>query len=47
LCLRRYAAEMLQDIREIGGEQYLWEFNKFIADEMEEKRKPPPFTVSY
>jgi hypothetical protein len=38
---------VLQEIREIGGEQYLWEFARFTKYELEESRKPPPPTVSY
>ena len=43
----RVDVEVLQDIREIGGEQYLWEFARFTKDELETSRKPPPPTVSY
>ena len=43
----RVDVEVLQDIREIGGEQYLWEFARFTNDELETSRKPPPPTVSY
>ena len=43
----RIDVEVLQEIREIGGEQYLWEFARFTKDELEESRKPPPPTVSY
>ena len=43
----RIDVELLQDIREIGGEQYLWEFARFTKDELETSRKPPPPTVSY
>ena len=42
----RIDVELLQDIREIGGEQYLWEFARFTKDELESSRKPPPPTVS-
>lgn len=39
--------EVLAKIREIGGEQYLWEFARFTQRELEESKKPPPPTVSY
>ena len=39
--------EVLAKIREIGGEQYLWEFARFTQRELEESRKPPPPTISY
>jgi len=43
----RSDVEILAEIREIGGEQYLWEFERFTRDELEESRKPPPPTVRY
>ena len=43
----RSDVEILAEIREIGGEQYLWEFARFTRDELEESRKPPPPTVRY
>ena len=39
--------EVLAKIREIGGDQYLWEFARFTQRELEESKKPPPPTVSY
>ena len=38
---------VLGDMREIGGEQSLWEFAQWTRRELEEMRKPPPPTVSY
>ena len=43
----RSDVEILAEIREIGGEQYLWEFARYTRDELEESRKPPPPTVRY
>ena len=43
----RSDVEILAEIREIGGEQYLWEFARFTRDELEESRKPPPPKVRY
>ena len=43
----RSDVDILADIREIGGEQYLWEFARYTRDELEESRKPPPPTVRY
>ena len=43
----RSDVDILAEIREIGGEQYLWEFARYTRDELEESRKPPPPTVRY
>ena len=43
----RRDVDVLSDIREIGGEQSLWEFAQWTRKELEEMRKPPPPTVSY
>jgi len=43
----RADADVLGDMREIGGEQSLWEFAQWTRRELEEMRKPPPPTVSY
>jgi hypothetical protein len=39
--------DVLADIREIGGELSLWEFAQWTKNELDEQRKPPPFTISY
>jgi hypothetical protein len=38
---------IMEDIREIGGEQYLWEFAQFTKGALERQRMPPPPTISY
>ena len=43
----RRDADVLGDMREIGGEQSLWEFAQWTRRELEEARKPPPPTISY
>ena len=43
----RADVDVLGDMREIGGEQSLWEFAQWTRRELEEMRKPPPPTVSY
>ena len=43
----RRDVDVLAEIREIGGEQYLYDFARFTNEELEEGRKPPPPTLEF
>jgi hypothetical protein len=38
---------VLQGIREIGGEQYMWEFSTYISKEQEVSAMPPTPTIRF